>query len=416
MQINETITAIDIGTTKICTILARKVNGEFPEVIAHSVVPCSGLKKGNVENINLTSQAISSSLAEIREKTSSPIDSAYIGITGSHIDFDNRVDTLDGIGRHGVITTDEVEKIPQLISRGLESYGRNVIHTMPSTYRIDGYNGISNPVGMHANGVEVTSHVVSAGSSFVKNLEDSVTSAGIGVKQMVLEPLASSEAILSAKQKEKGAAIVDIGGGTTDIVAFKKGSITYTSVIPVGGFQFTNDICLTYNTTFSEAEGIKLRYGTTEPSTVDMRETIGAQVVDSNVRSSINRRDLCQLIRERSMELIRLIDLKLQESGLRENLEADVVITGGASGLPGFFQMAQKYMPNCNIKMGLPFHLSGMSKELDAPAYSTGVGILLYASRQERSIEKNKHINTRGVNSDGGGLISRIRGLFDTHN
>ena len=415
MQMNETITAIDIGTTKICTIVARKVNGEFPEVIAHSVVPCSGLKKGNVENINLTSQAIGSSLKEIREKTDSPISSAYIGITGSHIDFDNRVDLLDDIGSHGVITSEEVEKIPQLISGGLESYGRNVIHAVPATYRIDGYNGISNPVGMHANGVEVSSHVVTAGASFVKNLEASVTSAGISVKAMVLEPLASSEAILSAKQKEKGAAIVDIGGGTTDIVAFKKGSIGYTSVIPVGGFQFTNDICLTYNTTFSDAENIKLRYGNTEPSSVDMRELIDAQVVDSNVRSSINRRDMCQLIRERSMELIRLIDLKLQESGIRENLDAEVVITGGASGLPGFFEMAQKFIPNCNIKIGLPFHLSGMSKELESPAYSTGVGILLYASRQERSLQKNKHINTRGVVSDGsGGLISKIKELFNT--
>ena len=414
MQQSDVITAIDVGTTKICTIVARKVNGEYPEVIAHSVVNCSGLKKGNVEDITLTAEAIRQSLVEVRGKTDIPIGSAYIGITGSHVTFDNRIDNLDGVGRQGVITADEVNNIPDLVTAGAETYGREIIHAFPKTYRVDGHNGISNPTGMHAEGVEVVSHVVSAGSSFVRDLEKAVTGAGLKVKGMVLEPLASSEAILSSREKNKGAAIVDIGGGTTDIVVFKKGTIDYTSVIPVGGYQFTNDICVTYNTPYQEAEKTKIQYANTEPSYIDMREEISLPVSNSNSTTTIYRRDLCQLMRERTLELIRLIDLNLQQAGLRQDSNDTVVLTGGASTMPGFFEMAQQFIPNCNIRMGVPEHLSGMSEELEAPPYATGVGILLYGFRQEIAADKADIAQVRGTHFSGsrGGILGKIKGIF----
>jgi len=414
MQPSDVITAIDVGTTKICTIVAKKVNGQLPDVIAHSVVPCAGLKKGNVEDINLTSEAIRESLYDVRRKTDLPVRSAYIGITGAHVTFDNKVDYFDSVGGKGVITSEEVDRIPDLVSAGSGSVGRKVIHALPKTYRVDGYNGISNPTGMHASGLEVSSHVVTAGASFVKDLESAVTSAGLSVKGMVLEPLASSEAILTQKEKERGAAIVDIGGGTTDIVSFKKGAIDYTSVIPVGGFQFTNDICITYNTSFYDAEQIKLKYANTEPSSIDMREEFTLPVINSKSLTTVYRRDLCQLMRERTLELIRLIDLKLQQAGVRQDASAQIVMTGGASTMPGFFDMAQQFIPNCSIRMGAPDHLAGMSEELEAPAYSTGVGILLYGFRQEISAEKTALSQVRGTGNNGaGGLLDRIKRIFN---
>ena len=280
---------------------------------------------------------------------------------------------------------------------------------------IDGHNGINNPVGMHAAGLEVKSHLVTAGDSFVRNLDSAVVTAGLKVKQMVLEPLASSEALLTSKEKERGAAIVDIGGGTTDIVAFKGGSILYTSVVPVGGFQFTNDISMTFNTSFEEAEQLKLKYASTEPASIDMREQIDVSVLGRSAKVNVYRRDICQLVRERGMELIRLIDLKLQESGIGQNHKAQVVMTGGASSLPGLFEMAQQYMPNCNIRIGFPDHLAGMSEELEAPAYSTGVGMLLWALRNERVAEgliEKTGTGTRG--SAFGGLVNKIGNLIGT--
>ena len=188
-----------------------------------------------------------------------------------------------------------MNRIPDLVSTGAGSVGRKVIHALPKAYRVDGHNGISNPTGLHASGLEVTSHVVTAGASFVKDLESAVTSAGVSVKGMVLEPLASSEAILTQKEKERGAAIVDIGGGTTDIVSFKKGTIDYTSVIPVGGFQFTNDICVTYNTSYYDAEQIKLKYANTEPASIDMREEFTLPVINSKSLTTVYRLSLIHI-------------------------------------------------------------------------------------------------------------------------
>ena len=415
MKNGSVITAIDVGTTKICTIVAMKVNGRYPEIIAHSVVPCTGLKKGNVEDINITAKGIKSSLEVIRSRTELPINAAYVGITGSHIDFDNRIDVLNHIGSKGVITSDEVNSVPELVMASSKTPGREIIHAIPTAYDIDGHNGINNPVGMHAVGLKVKSHLVTAGDSFVRNLDSAVVTAGLQVKQMVLEPLASSEALLTSKEKERGAAIVDMGGGTTDIVAFRGGSILYTSVVPVGGFQFTNDISVTFNTSFEEAEQLKLKYASTEPASIDMREQIDVSVLGRSAKVSVYRRDICQLVRERGMELIRLIDLKLQESGIGQNHKAKVFMTGGASSLPGLFEMAQQYMPNCNIRIGFPEHLAGMSEELEAPAYSTGVGMLLWALRNERvaegSIEKTG-IGTR--RSALGGLVNKISNLIGT--
>ena len=405
------ITAIDVGTTKVCTIVAHKVNGRNPEIVAHSIVPCSGLKKGNVEDLGLTAEAIRESLYEVRNKTNLPIRSAYVGITGAHIAFDNKVDYFDDIGGKGVITATEVGKIPDLVAHESMSYGRKVIHAVPMTYRVDGQNGLNNPIGMHARGVEVTSHVVTAGSSFVKDLESAVASSGLQVKAMVLEPLASSEAVLTNRERERGTAIIDIGGGTTDIVVFNKGTVLYTSVIPVGGYQFTNDICLTYNTTYQEAETAKLKYATTEPSTVDMSEEILLGVTDTDTYASVHRRDLCQLMRERTMELIRLIDLKLQQSGVRQNPNAQIVMTGGASVMPGFFEMAQQYIPNCSMRMGTPTHLVGMSEELEGPAFSTGVGIILYGYHQELATERELSTRSRR-NRSNGPLLEKITRLF----
>jgi cell division protein FtsA len=363
----------------------------------------------------VTSEAIRESLYAVRSKTDLPVTSAYIGITGSHVSFDNKVDYFESVGAKGVITEEEVGKIPGMVTSAAESFGREVIHALPKTYGVDGHNGINNPTGMHAYGLEVKSHIVTAGSSFVKDLERAATSAGVRVKGMVLEPLASSEAILTQKEKNRGASIVDIGGGTTDIVSFKKGTIDYTSVIPVGGFQFTNDIAITYNTTYHDAEQAKLKYANTEPASVDMREELSLPVVNSNSVANVYRRDLCQLMRERTLELIRLIDLKLQEAGVRQDSSAQVVMTGGASTMPGFFEMVEQYIPNCSIRMGAPNHLSGMATELEAPAYSTGVGILLYGFRQEIAADRAVVNHVRGTSGrDGRSLMSRIKEFFNS--
>ena len=385
---SELILAIDVGSTKVCTILARKSQNGFPEVISHSVVPSFGVTKGNVVDVNATSQAIRRTVGEIRADVGMDVKSAYVGITGSHIAYENRVDYFSDIGRQGVVTLDEFAKIPSMVTDGLQIPGRKIIHSLPINYSVDGHDGIKNPVGMHVTGLEVTTHLITSDSYFADKLREAVLLSGIELKSLVVEPFASSESILTQAEKDIGSAIVDIGGGTTDIALFRNGSLVYTAVIPVGGFQFTNDICLTYNVEFAEAEEAKLRYGHTNLSAVDLMETVSISPVGSSANIEIRRRDICQLMRERAVELIRLVDLKLQQGGLKENPNSLVYITGGASQLPGFLEMAEQFIPNCQVRRGIPDFLMRMTDELKEPCYATAVGMVLHAYRSENSAER----------------------------
>ena len=226
---------------------------------------------------------------------------------------------------------------------------------------------------------------------------------------MVNEPYASSEAVLTQTEKDAGSAVVDIGGGTTDIVIFKNGSAVYTGSIPVGGFQFTNDVCLTYNVAFSDAEESKIKFGNTELSAIDLTETIPVSPIGSSATIELRRRDLCQLMRERAMELIRLIDLKLQQGGLKENPNSIVYITGGASQLPGFYEMAGQFIPNCVVKKGFPDFFMGITDDLRNPCYATAIGMVLHAFAVESSIERRLGMNDSIESS---GLLGRIKKLL----
>lgn len=406
---SDLIAVIDVGTTKVCTVVARKSKSGFPELISFSDVPCSGVKRGNVVDATAISDAIRKTVSEIRSNVGIDVRSAYVGITGSHISYENRVDYFPDIGRQGVVTLDEVAQIPDMVSEGLHLPGRTIIHALPIQYAVDGHDGIKNPVGMHVTGLEVTTHLVTADSYFADKLEDTLKMSAIDLKAMVIEPFASSEAILTQTEKDIGSAVVDIGGGTTDIVIFRNGSAVYTGTIPVGGFQFTNDVCLTYNVGFSEAEEAKVKYGNTNLSAIDLTEIVPVSPIGSSATIELRRRDLCQLMRERAMELIRLIDLKLQQGGLKENPNSIVYITGGASQLPGFYEMAEQFIPNCVVKRGYPDFLMGITDDLRNPSYATAIGMVLHAFSVENSMERRLGMND---SIEGSGLLGRIKKIL----
>jgi len=406
---SDLLAAIDVGTSKVCTVLARKSKDGFPELVSFSNTPCSGVKRGNVVDSSAISDAIRKTISEIRSDVGIDIKSAYVGITGSHISYENRVDYFPDIGQQGVDTLDEVARIPDMVSDGLHLPGKTVVHALPIQYGVDGHDGIKNPVGMHVTGLQVTTHLVTADSYFADKLEDTIKMSGVDLTAMVIEPIASSEAILTQAEKDVGCAVVDIGGGTTDMVIFKNGSAVYTGTIPVGGFQFTNDVCLTYNVGFSEAEEAKVKYGNTNLSAINLTETVPISPIGSSATIELRRRDLCQLMRERAMELIRLIDLKLQQGGLKENPNSIVYITGGASQLPGFFEMAEQFIPNCVIKIGLPDFLMGITDDLRNPCYSTAIGMVLHAFNVENSVERRIGIND---NIESSGFLGRIKKLL----
>lgn len=402
MKDTSILTAIDVGTTKVCTVIGRCSKKNGVEILGYGVVPCSGLSKGNVTDVSATRAAVRASV-ELAEKASGQrVTEAYVGVTGSHVAFENRRDTLDWVGKMGVITVEDLERVPDKVASASETSGRKVIHALPLKYSLDGGYEVRDPLGMHTDRIQVETHLVTGASYFVSKLVDVVESAGVKVADLVLEPLASSQAVLTDQEKNRGVALVDIGGGTTDIVVFRKGGVIFTDVIPVGGYQFTNDIAMTYNTSYEAAEEIKLKHAHTQPDTVRPDEEVIVPVNGRPLGLKIPRHEICQLTRERAQELVRLISLKLKDAGVNRDSEANVVLTGGASNLQGIQQLMQRYVAG-KVRLDAPNGRWNLPEALRHPSYSTAVGILLWSidNQKNESIQKRSHV-PNGTNGHNG--------------
>ena len=408
MQDKGLLAAIDVGTSKVSTILGRRVGADSVEFLAHSMVPSRGLKKGNVADVAATQEAVRQSVENVQRASGETIASAYVGVTGAHIEFENRWQPMAWAGSQGVITAQDLSRVPGEVSAAGVGDRRRLIHALPKEYAVDGHPGIRNPEGMHSNDVKVETHVVTGSTSVVSLLVNSVQQAGVEVSGLVLQPLASAEATLTRPEREDGVAIVDIGGGTTDIVVFKRGAITYTAAIPVGGYQFTNDICLTYDSPFPAAEEVKLKYANTEPYMVKAEDYVALDVVGQSAPLRLPRRDLCQLMRERAHELTRLVMVKLREAGVGDISNFTVVVTGGTSNMPGLEQLMQRTL-SMRVRIGVPERPLGLPSDLRSPAHSTGAGILVWALQNgEVATERQPNGRKQAVQMDGGNVVARF--------
>ena len=408
MQDTKIITAIDVGTSKVCTLMARRSGANGVKVLAHSVVPSEGLEKGNVADVASAEKAIRRSIRQCEIRAGVKIPSAHVGIAGSHVSFENRWDELGWAGKEGVITAEELDRVPTSVAAAGAESGRQVIHAIPMVYALDGQRGIRDPKGMHSRQLEVQTHVVTGASSFVDKLLDAVQSTGVKVDSLVLEPLASSEAVLTRHERLQRVAVVDIGGGTTDVVVFKGGRMFFTAVIPVGGYQFTNDICQTYDTTYATAEEVKIEHAHADPFLIHPQEEISLAVSGMSREIKVPRRDICQLTRERAQELMRLIKLKLQDANMGEFSNVQLVLTGGTANLPGLAQLATQTITN-RVRIGVPDGRTNVPQELKAPSHSTGVGILLWAMNQSKPVAEYT-TNGKGADVQTGtvGIFSRL--------
>lgn len=420
MRDAKTIVAIDVGTTKVCTIIGQQSESGSLKILGYGVVPSEGLRKGNVTDIEATERAVRASVEIAEKRAGVKVESAYVGVTGSHVSFENRNDILDWVGKRGVITGDDLIRVPQKIAASVGDLGREVIHALPMAYSLDGKQGIKDPLGMHSDRLEVATHVVTASPTLTHRLVQAVENASIKVESLVLEPLASSEAVLTREEKEAGVALADIGGGTTDVVVYRNGSIYFSSVIPVGGNQFTNDISLTYNTPYASAEATKLAFAHTEPETVRPDEEVHLPVVGRTTELKVPRHELCQLTRERGQELVRLIKLKLEDAKVGDITKFRLVVTGGGSALPGLEGLIQRVLTR-HVRTGLPNgYVDDVPDDLITPAHATGVGILLWAANQptaEVSNGTNGSSNraTREASRNGGAVsrfFKQMRSLF----
>ncbi len=371
------IVGLDIGTTKICAIVGNQTEDGI-EVVGIGTSPSTGLRKGVVINIESTVASIKKAIEEAELMAGCEIKSVYAGIAGGHI---------KGINSQGVIaiknrevSQDDVRRVIDAAKAIAIPMDREVIHILPQEFIIDEQDGIREPLGMSGVRLEAKVHIVTGAVASAQNIVKSCNRAGLGVADIVLEQLASSEAVLSADEKELGVCLVDIGGGTTDIAIFCEGAIKYTSVISLGGNQLTNDIAVGLRTPFAEAEKIKRSQGCCLSALVGKDEKIEVPSVGGRKPRELSRNVLCEILGPRVEELFTLVNREIIKSGLEDSIASGVVITGGSSILEGMPELAEQIF-NLPVRRGLPQRIGGLTDVVNSPVYSTGVGLIVYGSR-----------------------------------
>lgn len=371
------IVGLDIGTTKICAIVGE-VTHDGIDIIGIGSHPSRGLRKGVVVNIEATVESIKRAIEEAELMAGCDITSVYAGIAGGHI---------KGINSHGIVAVKNKEVSENDVNRVIDAaqavaipLDREVIHVIPQEFIVDEQDGIKEPLGMSGVRLEAKVHIISAAVTSAQNIVKCANRCGLNVNDIVLEPLASSEATLSDDEKELGVVMVDIGGGTTDIVIFSQGSIVYTSVLTLGGNHITNDIAVGLRTPASEAEKLKQKYGCSLSSLVQKDETIEVPSVGGRKPRILSRQILAEIIEPRVEEIFSLVRQEVIKSGYEDMIASGVVLTGGGTILEGMPELAEQVF-DFPVRRGSPKGIGGLIDVVKSPMYSTGVGLVQYGSQ-----------------------------------
>ena len=384
-------TAIDLGTSKVCTIIARiGPEGEL-KILGTGIVPSQGIQKGRVESMPETQLAVKASLDEAQRYLGRGVSWAYLGVTGNHVSCLNTEGVLHSTTENGAISSEQVQDLIQSSYPDVDN-SKEVLHVIPISYQVDGLTGVRNPVGLHADKVQVESHVVLGDAPILKNLVKVVEGCKLAVRSLVLQPLAAAEAILTEGEREMGAVLVDIGGGTTDVVIFRTGSPWYTTVIPVGGNQLTRDLSVALGAPFYLAEELKIKWGHAMPEAIEAYEEVQLPVFQGQPRRAIRRRTLCQPLHDRLTETLKLVLMRLRQAGLRQLPPGGLVITGGTAEMPGLQDLAEK-ATGAQVRIGFPRGILGLPSQLKKPAFSTAVGTLLWGIKHQGEKRSYKNGN-----------------------
>ena len=374
--------SVDVGTTKVCTLVAQILATGEVEIIGAGKSKSRGMKKGLVVDIEAMTAAVRESIADATLNLDIEIPPVCIGVTGSHIvsvTTTGKSSIMDGKSEKVVSVKDMDAAVDN--SRPKVENGQELLHVIPISYSLDGTSGIRNPSGLKGNSLSVKTHSVVGEITSLDNIVQSVENTGLKMGGMVLEPLASAESVLSAEEREIGTILVDIGGGTSDLAFFKNGKMVYTAVIPVGGFNFTNDIAVTLGIPYETAEELKINYGRTmaipDDSDIDFNEQIEVSINGLEEKKIITKGDICRLLNDRASELLRFVLLKINEAGLDAMPAGGIVFTGGGANLIGWEELNHEYIPG-NVRIAAPRDILGLPETLKSPTYSTSVGILLW--------------------------------------
>jgi len=381
---SDIIVGLDIGTTKICCVIAE-VNDDKLDIIGIGTHPSKGLRKGVVVNIETTVLSIKSAVDEAELMAGVEIESAYTGIAGGHI---------KGFNSHGIIAVKDSPVTEKDRARVIEAaqavaipMDREVLHVIPQQYILDGHAGIKEPVGMSGVRLETRIHIITGAVTSAQNIIRCVNSAGLEVDDIVVEQLASAESVLDSDERDLGVALIDIGGGTTDIAILSDDSIKYTSVISVGGDHITNDISIGLRTPHSDAEKIKRSQGCAEKTLVQPHEVVEVPSMGGRKPREVSRMLLAEIIEPRVDEMFQLIKHDIENAGYLDSLTSGIVLTGGATILEGMPEIAEKVF-GLPVRRGVPIGIGGLKDVVNSPQFATAVGLLFFGFREIKSGSK----------------------------
>ncbi|HAV42812.1 TPA: cell division protein FtsA [bacterium] len=389
MAKEQLVVGLDIGTTKVCCIIAHLLDGGRVEIIGVGSSPSYGLRRGVVVNLEATTSSIKHALKEAELMAGVEVGSVYTGIAGGHI---------QGINSHGMIaisgketTKNDVERVIEAAQAIAIPLDREILHVLPQQFIIDGQDGIKHPVGMSGVRLEVTIHIITGAVTSAQNIVRCINQAGLQVENIVLGPLASSYSVLAEDEKELGVALVDIGGGTSDIVVFIDGSLCQTEVLSMGGENVTKDISIGLRAPITEAEKIKRKYGCAMGVLVKDDERIQVPGVGGREPKTLPRQVLAEIIEPRMEEIFSLINRQIRMSGYENSITAGIVLTGGGAMLEGSCELAERIF-DLPVRVGYPKGVEGLKEVVNNPLYATGVGLVLYGVRKRSKSKKRGFI------------------------
>jgi cell division protein FtsA len=404
------VVGLDVGTTKVCTIVGyRNPKTNELEIIGLGSHPSHGLKKGSVVNIEKTVRSISGSIEEAKLMAGVEIHRATIGIAGSHIYSFNSSGVVAIKGKE--VTQHDVERVIEAAKAVVIPSDREVIHVIPQEFKVDNTPGIKNPVGMCGIRLEVNVHIVTGAISLIQNLIKCVEQAGVETENIVLQPIASSESVLSYEEKDVGVVLVDIGGGTTDVAIWKEGSLLHSQIIPIGGNHFTNDLAVGLKIPHKEAERIKIHHGSVLVEKVNQSSHITVQGLAGTKPREVSVTTIAEILGARAEELFTIVDTVLKEKNFIEEVSGGFVITGGGALINGLSELGE-YILERPVKIGYPMPFGGMTTIMQDPKFSTVMGLLVESNKKVIYQKTNEYEEVDLISRLGESLKSVFKDIF----
>ncbi|MDY6934964.1 MAG: cell division protein FtsA [Spirochaetota bacterium] len=395
MEMEDVVVGLDIGTTKTCAVIGFVNENNQVEVVGVGVAPSTGLKNGIVVNIDNTVSSIVSAVEKAEFMAGCEVSVVYVGMSGQHVKGENSKGVVAVSNRNRTITQLEVKRVIEAAQAIVIPVDRQIMHVLSTEFAVDDQYGIKDPIGMSGVRLEADVHIITGANTSIQNLVKSVNGSGFECTDIIFSPLASAEATLNQDERELGVVLVDIGGGTTDIMLYFEGGVAFSSVLAVGGIHVTNDISIGLRTPLESAEIIKKKNGCSVVDIVDVSDTIEVPSVGGRAPRRLFKQELAQIIEPRMMEIMEMVDHELLKSGKKDVLAAGVVLTGGGSMIDGCIEAAERIF-NMPVRIGISEDIAGLKDKVATPIFSNGVGLLKYGIKMNRFMRTKSKYGKEG--------------------